>query len=464
MKYSLAIDIGASSGRHILGWTDQGKLRYEEIHRFKNGFHEKDGMLCWDLPYLFNEIKLGLKISREMGKPVSSIGIDTWGVDFVLLDKHDSVLGNTVSYRDTRTMGIPETVYRHFPRADLYSRTGIQELNFNTIFQLYSVRERTPDLLRNAETFLMIPDYFNFLLTGKKTNEYTNATTTGLFNAREKQWDDEIISTLGYPRSIFLDPAKPGSSLGPLLPSIAEETGVQAEVILAPSHDTASAVLASAYAKDAIYISSGTWSLMGVENAQPITDEASLSRNFTNEGGFDYRYRYLKNIMGLWMLQSVKAENRDQYGFNELADMAEKNRDFPALVDVLDASFLSPSSMTGAVQSFCKEHRMKVPGGVGEVAAVIYNSLAESYKNTASEIEEMTGRTFDCINIVGGGCKDSYLNRLTAEVSGKRVVAGPSEATALGNILAQMIAAGELSGADEARQLVRDSFSFTEYK
>lgn len=462
-KYYLAIDIGASSGRHILGHLEQGKLIIEEIHRFKNEIRNRNGELCWDLTELFDDIILGMKKCKTLGKIPESVGIDTWAVDFVLLDADDNILGNTVSYRDSRTNGMDEKVYSCVSEEELYGRTGIQKQIFNTIYQLMVIKERHPNYLESAESLLMIPDYFHYLLSGAKRCEYTNATTTQLVNSVTKDWDRELIIKLGYPGRIFTRIATPGSSLGDLTQNIQSIVGYNCKVVLTATHDTGSAVMAIPSVHDKpLYISSGTWSLMGTEQTSADCSDDSRRRNFTNEGGYDYRFRYLKNIMGLWMIQSVKREIGETYSFSEICEMASE-KDISSIIDCNDNRFLAPMNMTMEVQKACKETKQQVPEGIGEVAAVIYNSLAICYKKTLEELEELTKQTFDCIHVVGGGANAEYLNHLTAKYTGKTVFAGPSEATAIGNIMAQMIAAGELDNLHDARGCVSRSVDLKKY-
>ena len=463
-QYYLAIDIGASSGRHILGHMEDGKMVLEEIHRFPNGMREKDGHKCWDTEALFSAIVEGMKKCKEAGKIPVSMGIDTWAVDFVLLDKEDRMIGNAVGYRDSRTAGMDEKVYEIIPEESLYGRTGIQKQIFNTIYQLMAVKEQHPEALEQAESMLMIPEYFNFLLTGKKAAEYTNASTTQLVSPETKDWDYELIGMLGYPRRIFQKIEKPGTVLGRLTEELQREVGFDCKVILPATHDTGSAVMAVPTNEDnTIYISSGTWSLMGTELKEANCSEESKRHNFTNEGGYDYRFRYLKNIMGLWMIQSVRKELAPEQGFGEICEAASKTA-ITSLVDCNADRFLAPENMTEEVQAACRENGEQVPEGIAEVASVIYNSLAKCYAQTITEIEEMSGVTYDSIHVVGGGANAAYLNELTAKATGKTVYAGPTEATAIGNLTAQIITAGELSDLQEARKCIFDSFEIKIYR
>ena len=463
-NYYLAVDIGASSGRHILGCMVDGKIRIEEIYRFENGMINKDGKLLWDVEHLFTEIVNGMKKCKECGKIPVSMSIDTWAVDYVLLDKDDRVLGDTYGYRDSRTTGMDEKVYEIIPENELYARTGIQKQMFNTIYQLMAVKQQTPELLAKTETLLMLPDYFQFLLTGVKVSEYTNATSTQLVSPEDKQWDRELIEKLGYPEKAFLTLSMPGTTVGNLKSEIREAVGFDCEVVLCASHDTASAVMAIPIADgEAVYISSGTWSLMGVESGTAHCDEKSRIANLTNEGGYEYRFRYLKNIMGLWMIQSVRHEMGDKYSFAELCEMAEENKAFPSRVDVNDNSFYSPDNMTAAIQEYCGKKGQPCPETPGEIAAVIYQSLADCYGETVRELETNTGKVYDSIQIIGGGANASYLNQLTADASKKTVYAGLGEATAVGNLMAQMIKYKELQDLAAARKCVYESFDIERY-
>ncbi len=463
-KYYLAVDIGASSGRHILGHLKNGKIELEEIYRFENGMDPKDGKLLWNVERLFGEILNGMKKCKELGKLPVSMAIDTWAVDYVLLDEKDQILGDTYGYRDHRTDGMDAEVAKILPEPELYARTGIQKQIFNTIYQLMAVEKKTPEVLKQAKTLLMLPDYFGFRLTGNKLSEYTNGSTTQLVDPHTYQWDKELIQSLGYPEDIFLPLQMPGTKVGNLLPQIQEEVGYDLEVVLCGSHDTASAVMAVPQTEgDGIYISSGTWSLMGIESLEPVITKEAAAANLTNEGGYDHRFRFLKNIMGLWMIQTVRHEHQDAWSFAQLCEMAEESRDFSSRVDVNDQSFLSPDSMIQAIRQYCQKTGQPVPETVGELAAVVYRSLAQSYGETVKELETIAGKTYDSIHIIGGGSNAAYLNQLTADATGKTVYAGPGEATAIGNLLAQMIHAGDLADLKEARQCVRDSFEIKTY-
>lgn len=463
MQYYLAVDLGASSGKMLLGSVDNGKIILEEVHRFDNNLVEKNGHLCWETDKLYANIVQGLKSCKKIGKIPATMGIDTWGVDFVLLDSSFNMLGNSVAYRDSHTEKMDAIVEKYLTIQQLYERTGIQKQPFNTIYQLMAVKQENPEHLEKAEYFLMVPEYLNFLLTGKCQNEYTNATTTGLVSAKDKTWDIELIKMLGLPEKLFRPLAAPGTEVGTLKEDIQKQVGFNCTVVLPATHDTGSAFLAvPAQDDNAITISSGTWSLLGVENEYPITTEKSRLLNFTNEGGYNYRFRYLKNIMGLWMIQSVRRNLDKKYSFAELEQMARESAAFPSYVDVNDYAFLAPKNMIDAVKDICRKTGQRVPETIGEVVQCVYTSLSKSYAESIKNMEQITGKKYTRIHIVGGGSKDGYLNALTAKETGLPVFAGPGEGTALGNLMAQMIRAGEFSDLFDARAAIRKSFDIIE--
>ncbi|MBR1870317.1 MAG: rhamnulokinase [Kiritimatiellae bacterium] len=457
MKYALAIDIGASSGRHILSHIEDGKMILEEVYRFDNSQVVVNGHDCWDIEALFGHVVAGIKAAAP--KKPATIGIDTWGVDFVLLDKDMTLCSDAVAYRDKRTEGADAIVEAAIAPEELYSIAGIQKTPFNTIYQLAALKKESPEQLEKAQRLLMVPDYLNFRLTGKIANEYTNASTTGLLDARAKTWARDVIERLGLPQRIFGELSMPGTRLGNLLPEIAAEAGFDAEVILPATHDTGSAYLAvPARDGNAVYLSSGTWSLLGVENEEPITSLESYRANFTNEGGAWYRFRYLKNIMGLWMIQSVRRELNGvayvegkenarvpltdweegrKYSFAELEEAAKKST-FAETVDVADNRFLAPESMIAEVRAACKTP----PQTIGDTMRCVYLSLAKCYADAVETLAHLTGSEYTSLNIVGGGSKDGYLNALTAKATGLEVFAGPTEGTAIGNLIVQHIAQG----------------------
>ena len=466
MAYHLAVDIGASSGRHILGWLEGGLLRTREVYRFENKTERRRGRLCWDLEALGREAIRGLARCRELGQVPETVGVDTWAVDFALLDGKGQILGDTVAYRDSRTQGMDLLAEQLVSPQELYRRTGIQKQIFNTVYQLLAVKAQEPELLDQAESLLLVPDYLHFLLTGKRSQEYTNATTTGLVSGEGKDWDRELLKKLGLPDRLFGPLSLPGTELGGLRPALREELGFDCRVVLPATHDTGSAFLAVPESTGHwATLSSGTWSLLGLELPHPILTEESRERNFTNEGGYQYRFRYLKNIMGLWMIQNLRRElgrEGELPGFGELSRWAQEAGDFPSRVEVDHQSFLAPASMSQAVGDFCRRTGQPVPETPGELLSCVYHSLAGSYARTVGELEALTGRRLSGIHIVGGGSQDQYLNQLTANACGLPVTAGPTEGTALGNLLVQMIAAGEFSGLEEARKAIGRSFQIKE--
>ena len=518
-EYFLAFDMGASSGRGILSWMEDGKIRLEELNRFDNHLIEKNGHLTWDVDALWEGILTGLKACRESGRLPKSIGIDTWAVDYVLLDEYGSMIGDAVCYRDGRTAGMREEARRFISDEGLYARTGIQYQPFNTIYQLLALKKEHPGQLEEAQHLLMLPDYFNYLLTGSMKQEYTNATSTSLVNAESREWDMEIIRRLGLPERLFTKLSVPGTVVGTLRPEIQKLVGFDSTVVLPATHDTGSAFLSAPYSgrtvdggsdthtskADAqasgntavrtsedtsaqggtLILSSGTWSLLGVENKSAITTPASRKANFTNEGGAWYRYRYLKNIMGLWMIQSVRRElngvsyvagnsvsegiqlegaaGHGQWSFPDLIAAAKEAKDFMSEVDVNDERFLSPENMITEVQAACRESGRKVPASVGELMQCLYLSLTTCYKKAVEELTVLSGKTYGAINIIGGGCQDAYLDEMTAKRTGLTVYAGPVEGTAIGNLAVQMITAGVFKDLDEARSCIAESFEIRRF-
>ena len=474
MKYYLAVDIGASSGRHILSHMENGKIVLEEVYRFYNGMDDKDGHKVWDMQRLFSEVVSGMKKCAELGKVPETMGIDTWGVDYILLDKDDQMIGDCIAYRDLRTEGMDKEVYKIISEEDLYARTGIQKAIFNTIYQLMSTKVKKPSKLENARTLLMVPDYLHFLLTGVRKQEYTNASTTQLLDAKTGDWDHELIKMLGYPDELFGELSMPGTVVGNLKRDVAREVGYDIKVILPATHDTGSAVMSVPCTdENTLYISSGTWSLMGCELSEANCSKEAREANFTNEGGYQKRYRFLKNIMGLWMIQSVKKEleagydypgktDADNYSFANLCDRAEKES-IESIVPANDGRFLNPPSMIKEVQKACEESGQQVPVTPWELSKVIYRSLAECYREATDEIEAITGKHFDSVNIVGGGSNAVYLNKLTAKATGRKVNDGPGEATAIGNLGAQMLYDGTFTDLSEFRKCVYDSFGVVSY-
>lgn len=480
MQYHLAIDIGASSGRHILGHVDHGRIILEEIHRFDNLQLRKNGHDCWDTNELFEQVLCGLQKCKAMGKIPDTLGVDTWGVDFVLLDESGEKVGDAIAYRDKRTNGMAAALEKKMPFADLYAKSGIQKQSFNTIYQLLALKQEHPEDLQRARHLLMMPDYLHYLLTGTAKQEYTNATTSSLVNASTKAWNNDLLKALDLPLHLFGTLSEAGTPVGELTPQIQAQVGFNCTVVLPAAHDTASAFLAvPAVDENAVFISSGTWSLLGVELQKPITTPQSCAENFTNEGGYDYRYRFLKNITGPWMIQSIRRElNGEQYvkenkgtkqeplrgkiGYAELEQEARNAGDFASIIDVNAAEFLSPPSMLEAVKLACKSSGQAVPQTTGEVMRCVYNSLALSYAHAIQTLSKVTGNTYTSINIVGGGSKDGYLNELTAKATGLPVLAGPAESTALGNLMAQFLFAGTFKSLPQARDAIRTSFIIKE--
>ena len=481
MNKHLAIDIGASSGRHILGWIEDGKIKLKEIYRFENSQVFKGGHDCWNVQALARHVLDGCRAAAAAGEIPTTIGIDTWGVDFVLVDGRGLPVGEAVAYRDKRTEGMPEYVDGIIPFADLYSRCGIQKVSFNTIYQLVALKREHPEQLEKAERILLIPDFLNFVLTGKMANEYTDASTSSLVNAKTCDWDREVIAKLGLPDRIFKPLSMPGTVLGGFTSAVRNVIGYDAKVVLPACHDTGSAYLAVPARDDkAIYLSSGTWSIIGVENEAAITTPESCAANFSNEGGAWRRFRFLKNIMGLWMIQSIRRElngvmyvagkggaataaalakitdweKGKKYSFASLEAAARTAADFTSVVDASDERFLSPVSMTAEVCAACEASGQKAPSTIGELVQCVYSSLAQCYAKEAKRLAELTGKTYTTLNIVGGGSKDAYLNELTAKATGLEVIAGPVEGTAIGNLIVQMIASGEFKDLAEARKAI----------
>ncbi|TXC90569.1 rhamnulokinase [Metabacillus litoralis] len=463
-KYSLAVDIGASSGRLILGHVENGKLQLNEIHRFDNNIVKRNEHFCWDIEALFQEIKVGINKCNELNIKPESIGIDTWAVDFVLLDENDNLLTDAVAYRDPRTDGIMEEVFEIMSKEKLYLETGIQFQKFNTIYQLFALKKKSPEVIDKAKSFLMIPEYLNFLLTGKKANEYTNATSTQLVNAFTKQWDYELLAKLGINKEMFLEIQPPKEVVGTLSEELVSEFGFDMKVVLPATHDTGSAVISVPEIEETVYLSSGTWSLIGVENHFPICVPKALKYNFTNEGGLDYRFRFLKNIMGLWMIQEVKRNYHDNYSFAEFVTLAEKEKNFQSFVNVDDDRFLKPENMVKEIQQYCQQTNQQIPLTPGQIAKCVYDSLANSYKRAINEIEEIFEKSFSRINVIGGGCQNEMLNQMIANVTNKEVCAGPIEATAIGNLVVQLMALEEVEDIQQARALIKNSFEVKTYK
>lgn len=454
MSVFLAIDIGASSGRHIVGRVVDNKLITEEVYRFPNGATSRDGRLFWEIDKLFAEILNGLRIAGEKGLKPDYIGIDTWAVDYVLLDEKDEPILPVYSYRDRNCAVAADRVHKIVPFEELYKVSGIQYQPFNTVYRLYD--DVVSGRINRAKSMLMLPDYFDFRLTGVKKQEYTNATSTALVGINDT-WDEGLLDRLSLPRRLFGELSAPGETVGKFLPEVEKAVGYSATVLLPATHDTASAVLASLTEDDGCYISSGTWSLLGVEQKGVRTDDRSRKYNYSNEGSVLGKRRYQKNIMGLWMIQKVREELGEKISFAALADMAEKCPDF-SIVDVNDPRFLSPENMTVEIERAAG----KKFGSSGELVRTVFESLAVCYDRSIKELEELTGRTISSVNIIGGGCNNAFLNKLTALRSRKRIIVGPEEGTALGNLIVQMNAVREAESLASAKIMIRNSFEIGE--
>lgn len=466
----LAFDFGAESGRAILGILDKGKICLEEIHRFPNRQINVSGHIHWDLSYLFDELKKGLVTAAQKGHgELLGLGVDTWGVDFGLVGKDDRVLENPYAYRDKRTEGMMDKAFQLIPREEIYACTGIQFMQFNSVFQVLSVVESESSLLDKIETLLFMPDLFNFLLTGQKFSEYTIASTSQLLNAKKRNWEPGIFEKLGLPFHIMAPIIQPGTSIGQLLPEISQETDILPVDVIAPAcHDTASAVaVVPAQTANWAYLSSGTWSLLGVEVDEPIINEKSLKNNFTNEGGVDGKIRFLRNTMGLWLLQRCLKdwENKgESHDYDELAGLALDSQEFKSIVDPDDHTFLNPPDMPEAIAEFCRKTLQPVPEKKGEFIRCIYESLALKYRFLIDRINAMCPEPVKVLHVIGGGSQNEILNQFSADATGLRVIAGPAEATAVGNIIVQAIAKKIMDGIEEGRKVVSRSFPLKSYE
>ena len=465
----LAFDLGAESGRGVLGNFDGERFTLEELHRFPNGGIRVLDSLHWDVLRLWAEMKAALSMCAQKGIALGGIGIDTWGVDFALLGRGDVLLGFPYHYRDSRTDGMLEEAFRCLPQGTLFERSGCQFLQINTLYQLLSMVVHKSPLLDVTETFLMIPDLFNFWLTGRKVCEFTNATTTQFYDPRQQGWSKEICDALGLPSDILPEIVQPGTQLGTLLPSVAAETGLLEIPVIAPAcHDTGSAVAAvPTQSEDWAYISSGTWSLMGIEISEPIVTNQALALNFTNEGGVEGTFRFLKNIMGLWLVQECRrtwAQTGDEMSYVQMAQLAESAEPFTALIDPDDDTFLPPGDMPARIVDYCERTGQPPLSGAGEILRCALESLALKYRWVIEKLEVVRGRSIDVIHIVGGGAQNETLCQFTADATGTQVLAGPIEATAVGNIAVQAIACGLIGSIVEARDIVRRSFNVITYE
>jgi len=466
----LAIDLGASSGRGIIGEFDGKKLSLRENHRFSNDPVSVGGSFMWDILRIFHEIKNSIRnCAVSDDKDIKTIGIDAWGVDFGLLDKTGKLIENPYHYRDKRTDNVNTEAYKRIPRNQLYNITGLQYMQFNTIFQLLSLSMQRPHVLNNAETLLMMPDLLNYFLTGIKKTEYTIASTTNLLDAEKRIWAQELFSPMGIPERLFTEIVQPGNILGGISKEVLDDTGVlKAQIVNVAGHDTGSAIAAvPAKSENFVYISSGTWSLMGTEAKQPIINEKSALYDFTNEGGVNNTIRVLKNVMGLWLEQESKRQwerEGEIVTFNELSEAAKKSEPFKCLIDVDSNEFTPPGNMPERIRDFCRRTSQPVPETKGEIVRCIFDSLALAYKRVFSRINELQGVKAPFIHVVGGGTKESLLCQFTADACGVPVYAGPVEATAIGNIAVQMMALKEISNLSEAREIIANSFDVVCYE
>jgi len=462
----LAIDLGAESGRVVAGLWNGKTIRLEELHRFPNGPVCLGDSLRWDVVRLWAEIQNGLSLAaKKYSKSIVSVGADTWGVDYVLLTGCDEMLGQPYAYRDARTNGMMEKAFRKVPRSEIFAQTGLQFMQFNTLFQLLAQKQASPSMLEAADVLLMMPDFIHWALCGSRVVEFTDGSTTQCMNPLTRNWATGLLRKFGLPTHIFPKIVPPGTKLGVLRPGVPERTGLgKVTVVAPPTHDTASAVAGVPTSNTGkanwAYISSGTWSLMGVEGQRASLSARTQELNLTNEGGLDGTYRLLKNIMGLWLVQQCKrafdARGRT-YEYGQLAQMAAKAPALRSIVNPDDARFLNPPDMPKAIQDFCRETRQPVPKTEGELVRCAYESLSLRYREVLGWLEELTGNRIEVIHIVGGGSKSGILNQFTADACQRPVVTGPVEATAMGNLLVQVRTSGELSSLAEMREVIRKS-------
>lgn len=469
----LGVDLGAESGRVMAGLWDGKKMQLEELHRFPNGGVAIADTLRWNTLGLWAEIQNGLAIAaRRFGKSVVSVGVDTWGVDFALLSKNCELLGMPYHYRDARTRGILPKAFARVPREDIFAATGLQFMEINTLFQLLALQKSSPELLAAAETLLMIPDFLNFCLCGARVCEFTIATTSQCVNPKKRAWATDLLQKFGLPAKIFPDIVPPGTHVGQLRPALAERTGLGPIAVVAPAaHDTGSAVVGvptrNTGKPNWAYLSSGTWSLLGVEVQDALLSPRVVELNITNEGGIDGTYRLLKNIVGLWLVQQCRrafAEKGKEYSYEQLAEMASAEPAFRSLVDPNDDRFLNPPDMPAAIQDFCRETGQALPETEGQFVRCIFESLALTYITLLEGLEQLTGTKVEVVHVVGGGSRNKVLSQFTANACGRPVVTGPVEATVLGNLLVQARSHGEIHSLSEIRSAVRESSEVTQYE
>ncbi|WP_027695755.1 rhamnulokinase [Vibrio litoralis] len=458
-KKVIAVDLGASSGRVILGCTDQHQIELSEIHRFENKLVQRNGHDCWDLNFLLDNIKQGIDKVLKQGIKPDSIGIDTWGVDFVLLDKDGQELGDFVAYRDARTQGVMESFLSNtVSKQDVYVETGIQFLPFNTLYQLIALKQQNPNWLTQVNRLLFIPDYLNYRLTGVQNCEYTNASTSQLLHCHNKSWSEHLLECIDIPRSWLLEPKLPNHVIGHY--SVSNQN---IPVVSVASHDTASAVAGAPLASPSTaFLSSGTWSLMGIERPEPIINATSTALELTHEGGADGRYRILKNIMGLWLVQRLQAEF-SEFTFPQLVEMAKLVPAFRSVINPDEQRFLNPGSMRAEIQNYCRETNQPIPETIAELSRCVYDSLALKYRSVFCDLQRVSRVELDSIHIIGGGANNTFLNQLCADVCQVPVQANPTEASSLGNIIGQLVALDEIANIDEGRELIRQSFPIEHY-
>ena len=468
-NHFLAFDLGASSGRAILGKLSDGKLDLVEVHRFKNQMSLIHGKYFWNIFNLFDELKTGLKkcISKHNIQP-GSIGVDTWGVDYSLITSEGQLIGLPFAYRDHRTDNAMEDFFKIMPKNEAYSLSGIQFMQFNTLFQLFASVKENFSRLKIAESLLFTPDTLNYLFTGVKKNEYTISSTSQLLKPGKPEWEPKLFEAAGIPMQLMGEIVQPGDEIGKILPEVQEETGSdEISCIAVASHDTASAIASvPADGGNWAYLSSGTWSLLGIESAVPLVSGQTLKMNFTNEGGVDGTTRFLKNIMGMWLIQECKRiwDEEKELDWQEIVDLSNAVEPFKSMINPDDSVFLNPGNMPVAIQDYCKKTGQPIPGSKGEIARCIYDSLVLKYKYTIKQIESVTGNKIEKLHIIGGGAHNKMMNQLTADAIGIPVFAGPTEATAIGNLMMQAKAMGVVKSLSEIREIVRNSFEVTEYK
>lgn len=468
----LAFDLGAESGRAIVGILTENRIQIKELYRFPNVPVRIEDNIFWDVLRLWNEMKSAISLaSSNLGEDLRSIGIDTWGVDFALLDSNGELLGNPHHYRDPRTEVAFREVFKKIQREEIYFRTGVQFLRINTLYQLYSLVLNNSPILKVANKFLMIPDLFNYWLSGVKVSEFTDATTTQFYNPSKNNWDYELLEKLNIPTHFLPEIINPGTILGNISKNLVNELNLSSDKIsiVAPAcHDTGSAVAAAPLEDESsAYISSGTWSLVGVEVSKPIISKESLNYNFTNEGGVFGKFRFLRNVQGMWLIQECRriwASYGKNFSYDELTQLASKSRKFISFIDPDNQRFIAPKNMVEEILSYLETTNQEKPKNEGELVRIILESLAFKYRFVIERIEELTGKKIKQINVVGGGSRNWLLNQLTADFTGVKVVAGPAEATSVGNLLMQAYAMGLINSHKELRLIVRNSFEFKEFE